>query len=71
MFYVFTTDSSKASVYPLRLEVMFDTYTENATILDFDVTLVDSCATTTLTIDPTILTALTLEYRIGEMYHIE
>ena len=61
---------TKSGIYPLRLTAAFIGYTHTAT-LDFQVTLVDTCATTTLSVDPTILSSLAIVYTIGSAPHNE
>ena len=69
-FQILTTDLAKANVYTLRLITNYIGYT-NSAVLDFEVTLVDTCATTVLSIDSTMLSSLSIKYNIGDNSHVE
>ena len=69
-FRIHSTDLAKSAVYLLRLTVSFIGYTNTAT-LDFQVTLIDTCETTTLTIASSMLTNSKIAYNIGSSQHIE
>ena len=61
-----SNDLLKAGTYPLRLYAYYDGIFINQAFLDFTVTLEDTCATTTLSIDPTVLLSLNLDYIVGQ-----
>ena len=61
-----TSDYTLAGVYPLRLTCNYVGYTNSSPPLDFTWTLIFPCSTTTLTIDPLILSSTVLQYYIGD-----
>ena len=65
MFSILSSDPQEASTYDLRLIANLIGYS-NTDFLDFEVTLVDTCGTAVLTLDPTILSQTSMTYTIGE-----
>ena len=59
-------DLSKAGPYPLRLTVRYDGDYTNVGTLDFDVTLVNPCIRADLTIDPSILSNIIINYELED-----
>ena len=65
-----SSDPTDASTYSRYILAMYDGYTNSAR-LDFTVTLIDTCAATTLTIASDILTSTAISYEIGAPAHVE
>ena len=73
-FETFSDDIQQAGTYQLRLTASYEGnpnhYTNTAT-LDFEVELVNPCIDADLTIDPSILSTLTIEYEVFDTAHEE
>ena len=61
-------DLTKAGVYQLKIIANFNGYTNTAE-LDFEIILVDMCASTTLTIIGSIISTSAITYTITDPIH--